>query len=93
MGNTVYELYKNALITPQFTAPFSSQTSSSVHSVCCFWLLSTNLRDHSYITSAKDWVGGSRKWPVLLTFNNATIYSDIVSEWGSKRVQNYADVI
>ena len=68
-------------ITPQCTAPFSSQTSSSVHSVCCFWLLSTNLRDHSYITSAKDWVGGSRKWPVLLTFSNATIYSHIVSEW------------
>ena len=27
------------------------------------------LRDHSYITSAKDWVGGSRKLTVLLIFS------------------------
>ena len=27
------------------------------------------IRDHPYITSAKYWVGGSRKWPVLLTFS------------------------
>ena len=27
------------------------------------------IRDHPYITSAKDWVGWSRKWPVLRTFS------------------------
>ena len=26
-------------------------------------------KDHPYFTSAKDWVGGSRKLPVLLTFS------------------------
>ena len=35
-------------------------------------------RDHSYITSTKDWVGGSRKLLVLLTFTvQYCIYSDL----------------
>ena len=47
--------------------------------------------DHPYTTSAKDWVGGSRKWPVLLTFS--TVLMLRYSMGGSEKVQNYADVI
>ena len=28
-----------------------------------------SVRDHPHVTSVKDWVGRSRKWPVLLTFS------------------------
>ena len=42
------------------------------------------LRDHPYITSAKG-LGGSRKWPVLLTFSAICIYADKVGWWGPKR--------
>ena len=44
------------------------------------------IRDHPYITSVKDWVGGSRKLSDLLTFSTA------LGGWVIK-VQNYADVI
>ena len=33
------------------------------------------LRNHSFVTSAKDWVGWSRKLPVLLTFSNVWMVS------------------
>ena len=48
-------------------------------------------RDHSYITSANDWVGGSKKMATLLTF---TIYADStpLEVGGSEKAQNYDDV-
>ena len=51
----------------------------------------TYFRDHSYTTSAKDWVGGSRKLPVLLTFS--IIYADVGWVGESEKVQIFADVI
>ena len=39
----------------------------------CFYFLF--LRDHSSITSAKRWVGGVRKWQLLLIYS--TIYADV----------------
>ena len=45
-----------------------------------------NYRNSPYIPSAKDWVGGSIKWPVLMM-----LCTDMVGV--SKKVQNYADVI
>ena len=36
----------------------------------------SRVKDHPYITSAKDWVVGYRKWPVLLTFSSYCIYAD-----------------
>ena len=55
----------------------------------CFFLL----MDHPYITWAKDWVGGSRKWPVLLMFSTVFVLTSHF-KWvgGSEKVQNYADV-
>ena len=40
----------------------------------------------------KDWVGGSRKWPVFADVQYC-IYADNVSGWGKKKSQKYADVI
>ena len=39
----------------------------------------------------KDWVGGSRKWPVLLTFS--TVFMLIRWVGGVQKGQKYADVI
>ena len=37
----------------------------------------------------KDWVGGSRKWPVLLMFDTICTYADKVGEWvGYKKAKN-----
>ena len=46
--------------------------------------------DHPFIMSAKG-LGGSRKWPVLLTFS--TVFMLTLWVGGSEKVQNYADVI
>ena len=46
--------------------------------------------DHTYITTEKDWVGGSRKLPVLLTFSIVSILNRV---GGSEKAQKYADVI
>ena len=54
--------------------------------------LHMTIGDHPYIRSANDWEGGSRKYPVFMTFSTDSIYSDIVGD-GSKNVQDYADVI
>ena len=58
-------------------------------SVACLLSYTTTWFDiwlgiHPYITSVKDWVGGSRKWPVLLT--SSTVF--MLIEWmggGSKK--------
>ena len=57
-------------------------------------MLPKMIRDHPYITSAKDWVGGSIKLPVLLTFSTLSMIIEHL-KWvgGSEKVQNYADVI
>ena len=49
------------------------------------------LGDHPFITSAKERVGGSRKWPVLLTFS--TVFMLIRWLVGVQKGQKYADVI
>ena len=42
------------------------------------------LEDHPFITSAKNWVGGSRKWPVLLTLS--TVY--MLTYWVGQKLSN-----
>ena len=69
--------------------------SRLLYSTAC---LGNTFRNHPYITSAKDWVGGSRKLQVLLTFSTVfMLIADIIpiSKWmdGSEKAHNYADVI
>ena len=47
------------------------------------------VRNHPY--QEKDWVGGSKNWPVLLTFSTGPMMT--LSVGRSEKVQNYADVI
>ena len=53
------------------------------------------LRDHPYITSVKDWVGGFRKLPILPTFSTVCIYNVLIPEVVGvvRKPQNIADVI
>ena len=47
-----------------------------------------------YVSKELHWVGGSRKWPVLLTFITVfKLLSHLNLVSGSKKVQNHADVI
>ena len=48
-----------------------------------YHLFFRSLRDHSSITSAKRWVGGVRKWQLLLIYS--TIYADVVGWVGLKK--------
>jgi len=50
-----------------------------------------NLGTLSILRQQKDWVGGSRKWPVLLTFNTEFMLIRWVG--GVQKDQNNADVI
>ena len=52
-----------------------------------FQFIEIIVRDHPYITSAKG-LGGSRKWPVLLTFSTC-IYADLVDGWVRKSTKLY----
>ena len=53
-------------------------------------------RDHTYITSAKDWVGESRKFPVWLTFSTVFMLINTLKVvgfvGGLEKAQIYADV-
>ena len=67
---------------------FHNDQSAIVH----YSLHSVALGIIHILRQQKDWVGGSRKCTVLLTFSTVCKYADIV-QGSSEKVQNYADVI
>ena len=63
------------LLTRKFATLLMNVTPSKIMKPCM-------VRDHPYITSAKDWVGGSRKLSVLLTSSTYCIYADLTPQVG-----------
>ena len=49
-----------------------------------FWMTPECLRDHPYVTSAKYWVSGSRKWPILLMFSNEFILFSVCNYFSER---------
>ena len=49
--------------------PYSISSISGIPSRNCSYCLNIRVRDHSSITSSKRWVGGVRKWQLLMIYS------------------------